>query len=805
MRRIHEERLDAARPVGMVDAAASGSASARRAGGPDDRLSQRDAPPAQALMASVQLVVAIGGLAAGLLAQLCGLSVLAEWLWGGATLAVLMRTALSGARDLLRGKLGVDVIAVLAMIASLWMREALAGNVIAAMLVGGGALERFATSRARKQLDALLAHAPRVVHRLRDGVLSDVDLEEAVPGDVLVVMTGEVVPADGTLLTQLALLDESALTGEFRPVQHLAGTLVASGAINTGSALELQVVRPPGESTFAGIVRLVESAGRQKAPLERMADRYAVGFLVVTLLACLLAWLASGDPMRALAVLVVATPCPLIIAVPVALIAGVSRAARGGVLIRGGGVLEALDRVTVVLFDKTGTVTTSRPEVSRIECCGAASADELLRVAASLEQYSIHPFAPAIVTAAQQRGLARELAQDTHEEPGLGIRGRVGAQQVAVGQCAWVAGSEAVASARAIAARTEVEGSSAVYVAIDGVLQGALVLHNPIRAEAPRVIEDLRRGGVRAVHLVTGDHPDVAELVGDAIGADRVFAERTPVEKVEIVQQLAPQGRTLMVGDGINDAPALATADVGAAMGARGATAASSAADIVLIADRLDGLLLARTVARRSLRLARQSVAVGMGLSVLAMVAAALGALSPIQGAVVQEIIDVTVILNALRALRDGTRTTVPGGAGDALAARLRTAHQHLRPQVEELAGLAARLDVLPPRDALAALGVARERLERELWPHEQDEQQTVYPVVRALMAPADPTGPLIHTHHEIRRLIRLFGRLIDRLPPTGPEAADLRDLRRALYGLHAVLSLHTAQEELAYSMLDAR
>ncbi|HEY0840104.1 MAG TPA: heavy metal translocating P-type ATPase, partial [Vulgatibacter sp.] len=328
---------------------------------------------------------------------------------------------------------------------------------------------------------------------------------------------------------------------------------------------------------------------------------------------------------------------------------------------------------------------------------------------------------------------------------------------------------------------------------------------DPIRAETPRALRDLRDAGVAHIHMVTGDHPDVADLVGDALGIDRVFAERTPEEKVVVIRRVrADGGVTAMVGDGINDAPALALADVGVAMGARGASAASEAADVVLTSDRLEGLVQAMRIARRTLAIARQSVVVGMALSVVAMGFAAAGFLPPVAGAVLQEGIDVLVILNALRALGGGGIARRPAAEAQRLGGQLRDAHDTLKPRIEDLATLAAGIDSLPPEEAREELLRARDMLENELLPHEREEQQQAYPVVAGLMRRRDPTGPLIQTHHEIQRLARLFSRMVERLSPGGPSPDEIRDLRRALYGLHAILTLHFAQEEEFFSLLEA-
>ena len=751
------------------------------------------------------LGLALVGLAAGSILHLARVGDAGRWIWACVTGIVLIWTFSSVVRGLLRRETGVDLIAVLAMAGALVLGEYLAGAIIAVMLTGGAALERFAVARARRDLSALLERAPHTAHRRTGADIVDVDIDDVVLGDVLVVKPGEVVPADGIVSLGTAILDESALTGESKPVQIDTGSPVRSGGTNAGSPFELRVNAPAAQSTYAGIIRLVKAAEESKAPFVRLADRYALAFLGLTVTLAALAWVAGGSPIRALAVLVVATPCPLILAAPAAIIAGVSRAARHGIIVKGGGPLETLARATVLLLDKTGTVTSARPQVVAVETFGAISSDDVVRHAASIEQVSVHPYAPAILAEARSRSVELSFPVDVREQMGTGIGGNVDSRRVAVGQLGFVAPSAPrTPELRSIELRTAVEGSSSVYVSIDGSLAGVLLLQDPIRPEAPRVLRALRAAGIRRIHMVTGDHPDVAELVGDVLGVDRVFAERTPEEKVEVIKLVRAEGFTVMVGDGINDAPALALADIGVAMGARGATAASEAADVVLTGDRLGGLLLATRIAQRTRRIALESVFVGMGLSLVAMVFAAAGTITPVAGAVLQEGIDVLVILNALRALGGGGLLIMPRrGDAKGLAQGLASAHRSLRPHVGELAALAARLDSLPAREARAQLERIRDMFEKDLLPHEWEEQQTAYPLLGKLLKEEDPTGPLIQTHHEIRRLTRLFGRLVAQLPAEGPRPEDLRDLRRVLYGLHAILTLHFAQEEELYSLFE--
>jgi heavy metal translocating P-type ATPase len=748
------------------------------------------------------LAATVLGVAAGLVMRSLDAQTASHVSFALVTAIVLLVAAASTGRRLLHGELGVDVIAILAMAGALLLGQYLAGAIIAVMLTGGSALEQYAIARARRELTTLISRAPRIAHQRQHGAFVDVPVERISVGDVLVVKPGEVVPVDGIVSAGGAVLDESSLTGESRPVSLEAGTPVRSGGSNSGGPFELRVTATAAHSTYSGIIRLVQAAEASKAPFVRLADRYALLFLMATLFLASLAWLLES-PLRALAVLVVATPCPLILAAPAAIIAGVSRAARHGIIIKGGAPLETLARTRVLLLDKTGTVTSALPEVVAVETFGAVSSDELVRSAASVEQLSVHPYAPAILAEARSRKLTLVFPANVQERMGTGIRGEVDGRRVAVGQRGYVApGAPRTPFVRSVELRTVADGSSSVFVSIDGALAGALILQDPIRPEAPRVLRSLRALGVAHIHLVTGDHPDVAELVGDVLGVDRVFAERAPDEKVEVVRLVRSEGVTTMVGDGINDAPALALADVGIAMGARGATAASEAADVVLTADRFQDIADAIGIAQRTRRIALESVVVGMGLSVIAMGFAAAGLITPIDGALLQEAIDVLVILNALRALGGRTvgRSGPPEAAG--IAQGLAISHRVLRPKFGELAVLAIHLDELPADEARTRLEQMQRMLENELLPHEEEEQRTAYPLIENLLPGEDPTGPLIQTHYEIRRLSRLYGRLVSQLSPSGPAKEDLRDIRRVLFGLHAILTLHFAQEDDLYSLL---
>jgi heavy metal translocating P-type ATPase len=749
------------------------------------------------------LAVSIVGIAIGGVLRLTGMPDGAQVAWAVTTTVALLSLLREVSVGLLRRDPGVDVIALLAMAGSLALGEFLAGAVIALMLATGDALESFADRRARRELSSLLERAPRTVRRYEDGALAERPIEDVAPGDRLLVRPGEVVPVDGVAAGPV-VLDESALTGESRPVEGAAGDPIRSGAVNAGGPFDLVATATAEGSTYAGIVRLVREAERQKAPFVRVADRYAAIFVPITLVIAGGAWLVSGDPLRALSVLVVATPCPLILAVPIAIVSGISRAARRGIIVKGGGALETLARGRVLMFDKTGTLTSGVPQVSEVEVFGDLDPDDVLRLAASLDQVSPHVLAAALVRAARDRGVELEFPSDADERHGAGIEGKVGGRRVALGKASYVAeGAPMPARAREVRRRSMLDGSSCIFVAVDGEVVGAVIVDDPIRPDSPRVIRSLRRAGIERVIMVTGDHPDVAESVGAALGVDRILSERDPAEKVEALEAEGEGGVTIMVGDGLNDAPALAAADVGVAMGARGATASSEAADVVLVVDRLDALVDAIAIATRSRAIAIQSVLLGMGLALVFMFGGAFGLFTPVVGAVIQELIDVASILNALRALA-GERQIAPAHETSDVAERFRAEHRAFAPELQRLRAAADRLGTLPPDEARRELEAVRRFLVERLPQHEEEEEAAVYPVVARLMGGEDPMSSMARAHIEISHLARVYRQLLEDLPSEGPTPEDLMDLRRVLYGLHAILRLHFAQEEEAYAWLSS-
>ncbi|WFU38694.1 heavy metal translocating P-type ATPase [Bradyrhizobium sp. CB82] len=593
------------------------------------------------------------GLVLGFVLRASGFSAWADLVWAIATLPVLLALLVEIVLRLKRGDLGLDIVAALSMTSALVVGEELAAAVVALMYAGGQYLEDLAEGHARREMTALLARAPRKAMRHRDHRLEEIDVELVATGDRLLIRQGEIVPADGTLASPLAVLDQSALTGESLPVQCKAGEAVMSGATNAGEAFDIVATRPAAQSTYAGIVRLVEAAQRARAPMARLADRYAIVFLIATLAIAGAAWAWTRDPIRMVAVLVVATPCPLILAVPVAIVAGLSRAAHHGILIKGGKALETMARIGSLVVDKTGTLTDGRARVVAVHAAEGFGEDDVLRIAASLDQASKHVIAQALVAEARRRKLALLIPADVAETPGEGVKGRVQGRFVAVGGRRYVRSQLPDPNQGATEPAQTAPGAVAVWLALDGRLAGRIVLADELRAGIEGLLAKLRRLGVERIVLATGDRRDVAEAIAAGLGLDAVRAELTPDQKVMVVLSERKAGPVMMVGDGVNDAPALAAADIGVAMGATGAAASAEAADAVLLVDTLDRILPAIEIARRARFIALQSVIAGIGLSTLGMIAAAFGYLTPVEGAILQEVIDVAVILNALRVLRD--------------------------------------------------------------------------------------------------------------------------------------------------------
>ena len=546
-------------------------------------------------------------------------------------------------RDLRKKTMGSDVLAVLSLLSTLLTGELFAASVIAVMLASGRVLEGWAVGQAERQLKALLARMPRNVKRVKkDGTLELIKIEEIAIGDRLLIRSGEITPADGRL-TIAATLDESALTGEPLPVQRSINEEISSGVLNAGTPFEYIATTTSENSTYEGIIKLVKSAQAKSTPGVRLANKWALRFVPFALTVAALAWFLTGDIDRAVAVLVAATPCPLILAVPIAIVAGLSQSAKNGAVIKGGEILELLSRTEVVLLDKTGTLTHGGPAISAINSAPGVTDDEVLQLAASIDQYSPHIVAKSIVEYTQKRELSIAAATKISEVPGHYISGLVNGSTITVGQLTvdrpdWLTFSKPLI----------------VAVTRNNQLIGIIGLEDPIRLESKAMISALKSSGVSYVALVTGDREETAQSVAKTLGISEVFARSTAEDKLRITLNAMSNatGTVVVVGDGINDAPALAAAHVGVAMGAHGASAASEAADVIIVDDSIDRLIRAIRISKHARRKALEASGIGMALSCIIMVTGALGITSASQGAVAQEVIDVIAILWALTTLK---------------------------------------------------------------------------------------------------------------------------------------------------------
>ncbi len=602
------------------------------------------------IVAITVLVAAVGG---GL--SIAGNATAAQWIISGFALIVAAMQAWDMIKNLIGGQWGIDVLAIMAIIATVWVGEYWASLVIVLMLSGGEALEVYAAGRARREMKSLLDRSPQSAHRLVDdaGSIEDISVSDVGIGDRLLVRPSELVPVDGILESDSGTFDQSSLTGESLPVERAKGEAILSGSLNGEHAVIMQASALAQDSQYQRIVALVADAAESKAPLVRLADRYAVPFTAVSLLIAGLAWLLSGDPVRFAEVLVVATPCPLLIAAPVAFMGGMSRASRFGIIVKGGGTLEKLSRARTVAFDKTGTLTHGDPSVVAVRPSGGFSEDELFALVASAETHSSHVLATAIVDAAQDRGISILSVTSAREEATNGVVAVIDGRKVVVGKLLFVAEHAPDAVATSIAS-----GEMSVYVAVDGAFAGAVVLSDRVRENAGSTIATFEKLGVERFLMLTGDAAETARHVAADLGLQEVHAELLPEDKVEILKSI-PGRPVIMVGDGVNDAPVLAVADVGIAMGARGATAASESADVVIVLDDISKTAEAMAIGKRTMRVALQSIWLGIALSVGLMLVGAFGFLPAIVGAALQEVVDLATILNALRAL-GGPRATAP-------------------------------------------------------------------------------------------------------------------------------------------------
>lgn len=556
--------------------------------------------------------------------------------------AIVALTMLVGMVKTLRsGKYGVDLLAILAVVATLAVGEYWAAMVILVMLTGGDALEDYAAKKANTELKALLDNSPRFAHVVTPDGSKDVPVNDVPVGAKIIVKPGELVPIDGLIIKGTGEFDESSLTGEARPVAKTVGDTVMSGSINGDEAITLTVTKLAKDSQYQQLVKLVQEAEQTPAHFVRLADRYAVPFTFAAILVSLLAWWLSKDPRRFAEVLVVASPCPLILAAPVAMVSGMSRASRNGIVVKTGSVLEKLARARTGAFDKTGTITNGHLTVAQILPAGTITKERLLHLAASAEQDSSHILARSLLAYASQHNISLAAVSGLTEETGKGITAMIEDHQVKVGKRQFVAPQNQQAAL----------DTTAIYVSVDGTYYGAIAFTDHVRPEAAQTMTKLKAAGVTNLIMLTGDQRAIAQQVAKAVGISTVKADLLPQDKIAALQSI-PQSEhpVFMVGDGVNDAPSLATADVGIAMGAHGSTAASETADVVILKDDLAKVAKAVTISQDTLRIAKQAVLIGIAICTVLMLIASTGVIPTFVGAMLQEVIDTVSILWALKA-----------------------------------------------------------------------------------------------------------------------------------------------------------
>ncbi len=589
-------------------------------------------------------VIASVALIAGLVLYFTGYHLASHWILGTVAIVEVLPLLWGMWEDFQTGHYGIDILAAAAIITSVIMHQYWAAIVIVIMLTGGEALEDYAENRAKKELDALLRNAPKMAHLVRKSEVVDIPISEIKVSDILIIKPGEIVPVDVVIIEGTANFDEANLTGESMPQSKTVGDNVLSGSVNLDGALKVKTLHIAADSQYEQIIKLVQSATNSQAPFVRLADRYSVPFTVLAFGIAIASWAVSGQSIRFLEVLVVATPCPLILAAPIAVISGMSRAAKHGIIIKNGGSLERLAEAQTIAFDKTGTLTKGDLVVDKVTSFNGYSEQEILGLASALEKSSNHVLAQAIIEAAQSRNLKIPKAKNIREESGKGLSSMVQGKQILVGRQSFLE-EQGVAMTKAAMNLK----STATFVAIDSKLAGAISFTDEIRPESKTMLANLRRLGIKHILMVTGDNTATANAIAKTLGITEVQAEALPADKLLAISQLVNRP-VVFVGDGVNDAPVLTASDVGIALGARGETAASESADIVIMLDDVNRVAKAFSIARRTFSVAKQSILIGIAMSIVLMFIFSTGHFSPLLGAILQELVDVVVIFNALRA-----------------------------------------------------------------------------------------------------------------------------------------------------------
>ncbi|HUD05798.1 MAG TPA: heavy metal translocating P-type ATPase [Candidatus Saccharimonadales bacterium] len=549
-------------------------------------------------------------------------------------------------RDLQEGTYGIDILAATAIITSVIMRQYWAAIVVVIMLTGGEALEDYAENRAKTELSALLNKAPKLAHLLKNNKEIDVPASKVQAGDKLIIRPGEVVPVDAVIIDGEASFDESSLTGESIPQAKAVNDSLLSGSVDIDGAITVKALRASADSQYEQIIKLVRAANNSKTPFVRLADRYSIPFTIVAFVLAIGAWVVSHQSIRFLDVLVVATPCPLILAAPIAVISGMSRAARHGVIVKSGGSLERLAETETIAFDKTGTLTMGKPVVDSIVTYNKHTRDRVLSVAAALEKGSNHVLAQAITQMASDKHVKTSKIKNIKEYSGSGLVATSNGHPVLIGTMSLMKDHKIeLPKTFSLAAIQQ----TASLVAIDGILAGVITFKDEIRPEAKGTLKALAEMGIKHLIMITGDNNKAAGSIAKKLGISEFEAETLPADKLRLIEKVKDRP-VVFVGDGVNDAPVLTAADVGIALGARGETAASQSADMVIMLDDVSKVATALSIAKRTFSIAQQSILVGIALSIVLMIIFSTGHFRPLYGAIVQELVDVVVIFNALRA-----------------------------------------------------------------------------------------------------------------------------------------------------------
>ncbi len=592
------------------------------------------------------LALALVGLIAGLILYFTGQHTASEWVMGSISIIESLPIIRSMWADLKSGAYGVDILALTAIIASVILRQDFAAIIIVIMLTGGESLETYAERRAHSELNALLEGSPQQAHILRGRKTIDVKASAVNAGDKIIVKPGEIVPVDATIIEGSGNFNESSLTGESLPVFHTQNEQILSGSVNSDSLIVAKAIHAAKDSQYQQIIKLVKSARASQAPFVRLADRYSIPFTIAAYIIAGSVWAISGHAIRFLEVIVVATPCPLLLAAPIALISGMSRSSKYGIIVKTGSALEKLAEARTVIFDKTGTLTTGNLSIDSIDSFEPYSQEEILALAASIEQSSSHIIAKSIVKAASERKIKLTKVKNAKEAHGQGLIASFKGDRLAIGRADFIAAQAGDIDLKVTASD---KAKTNVYLAINNRLAGIIHLSDSLRNETKETIKLIKQLGIEQTVMITGDNREVANKIAAAVGIKTVYAETLPGEKLHALAEIAKRP-AVFVGDGVNDAPVLTGSDIGIAMGAKGSTAASESADLVVMTDDLTRVAAAIEIAQKTFKIARQSILVGIGLSLVLMIIFSTGIFMPIYGALLQEVVDVVVIFYALRA-----------------------------------------------------------------------------------------------------------------------------------------------------------